>query len=69
MDFNKDVNIYDFISFPPLNTDQSLLPYEEEIVLKEIKRIREFAELAENKKQALEIIEKYLKNANYKVLL
>lgn len=57
----KDVNIYDFISFPPLNSKGSLPSYEREIILKEIKRIKEFSELALNKDEALKTIENYLK--------
>jgi superfamily II DNA or RNA helicase len=64
-EIKKDVNIYDFISFPPLSSEKPLLDYEKEVIFKEIERIKEFSELAENKKEALEIIEKYLKKVNY----
>ncbi len=65
---DKEVNIYDFISFPPLNSKGCLPQYEEDIFEKEIERFKEFANLAKNREDAISIINEYLKKFGKKTL-
>jgi superfamily II DNA or RNA helicase len=64
----KDVNIYDFISFPPLDSKGSLPQYEEQMVEKEFDRFIEFAGLAKNRIDAIMIINEYLKKIGKRTL-